>query len=89
MHCTGARRSSAETTIHAIEKLTDQKRVVTHELRFMAPQHAGTVLTLPNLTITSHHYPILLSLPYPILSLPQPYPTLPYDYLTLLYRMTI
>ena len=44
---TGARRSSAETTIHAIEKLSEQKRVVNHELRFMAPQHAGIVLTPP------------------------------------------
>lgn len=38
----GARKQSAETTIHAIEKITDQKRVVSHELRFMAPQRAGS-----------------------------------------------
>jgi len=29
-------------TIHAIEKVTDQGKVIKHELRFMAPQQAGT-----------------------------------------------
>ena len=33
--------ASAEVTIHAIEKISDQSRVVNHELRFMAPQRAG------------------------------------------------
>jgi translocation protein SEC63 len=33
--------ASAEVTIHAIEKISDQSRVISHELRFMAPQHAG------------------------------------------------
>ena len=33
--------ASGEVTIHAIEKLSDQSRVVNHELRFMAPQRAG------------------------------------------------
>ena len=32
---------SGEVTIHAIEKISDQSRVVNHELRFMAPQRAG------------------------------------------------
>jgi translocation protein SEC63 len=31
----------AEVTIHAIEKISDQSRVINHELRFMAPQRAG------------------------------------------------
>ena len=38
----GARRGSAETTIHAIEKVTEQARVINHEVRFMAPGKAGT-----------------------------------------------
>ena len=29
-------------TIHAIEKISDQSRIVNHELRFMAPQRAGS-----------------------------------------------
>ena len=33
--------ASGEVTIHAIEKISDQSRVVNHELRFMAPQRAG------------------------------------------------
>ena len=33
--------ASGEVTIHAIEKISDQSRVINHELRFMAPQHAG------------------------------------------------
>ena len=33
--------ASEEVTIHAIEKISDQSRVVSHELRFMAPQRAG------------------------------------------------
>ena len=35
-------KNNGETTIHAIEKISDQSRVVVHELRFMAPQKAGT-----------------------------------------------
>lgn len=34
--------ASAEVTIHAIEKISDQSRIINHELRFMAPQRAGT-----------------------------------------------
>jgi translocation protein SEC63 len=33
--------ASTEVTIHAIEKISDQSRVISHELRFMAPQRAG------------------------------------------------
>ena len=33
--------SGGEITIHAIEKISDQSRVVNHELRFMAPSAAG------------------------------------------------
>jgi translocation protein SEC63 len=36
------RRSGAEAGIHAVEKIVDRSRVVTHELRFMAPQKVGT-----------------------------------------------
>mmetsp|Transcript_20035 Transcript_20035/g.18189 ORF Transcript_20035/g.18189 Transcript_20035/m.18189 type:complete len:635 (+) Transcript_20035:62-1966(+) len=32
---------SAETIIHAIEKITDQTAVITHELKFMAPGSVG------------------------------------------------
>jgi len=34
--------SAVETNIHAVEKISDQGRVISHELRFMAPQRAGT-----------------------------------------------
>ena len=36
------RRGPVEPTIHAIEKISDQSRLITHELRFMAPPQAGT-----------------------------------------------
>ena len=34
--------ASGEVVIHAIEKISDQNRTVSHELRFMAPQRAGS-----------------------------------------------
>lgn len=34
--------ASGEVTIHAIEKISDQSRTINHELRFMAPQRAGS-----------------------------------------------
>ena len=34
--------AGGEVTIHAIEKISDQSRIVNHELRFMAPQRAGS-----------------------------------------------
>lgn len=33
--------NTAEPAIHAIEKITDQTKSFSHELRFMAPQRAG------------------------------------------------
>ena len=35
------KKADGEATIHAIEKVTDQSRVVKHELRFMAPAREG------------------------------------------------
>ena len=32
---------TADAQIHALEKLTDQSKVVTHEIRFMAPPKVG------------------------------------------------
>lgn len=37
----GAQGRRAEPAIHAFEKVADRQRVVKHELRFLAPPHAG------------------------------------------------
>jgi translocation protein SEC63 len=38
----GAKRKGAEPAIMALEKITNQSRVIVHELRFMAPPKAGS-----------------------------------------------